>query len=156
MNSKNDDPAYDVVVIGCGLAGAAVANLLGQFQLRTLVLERDAEVYYSPRAIVLDDEVLRILQAMDFGEHLGDLTAPLENARYVNGAGRVLFDIPLTDQVTASGHPFVSAFYQPELERVLRAKLESYPSVTMQLGHEVVAHRTGCRSSPAHRARRGE
>jgi 3-(3-hydroxy-phenyl)propionate hydroxylase len=139
MNIKNDGPAYDVVVIGCGLAGAAVANLLGQLKLRTLVLERDAEVYYSPRAIVLDDEVLRILQAMGFGERLGELTAPLENARYVNGAGRVLFDIPLTEQATASDHPFVSAFYQPELERVLRAKLPSYPCVTMQLGQEVVS-----------------
>ena len=138
MNNKNDGPAYDVVVIGCGLTGAAVANLLGQRNLRTLVLERDAEVYYSPRAIVLDDEVLRILQAMDFGERLGDLTAPLENARYVNGAGRVLFDIPLTEQVTTSGHPFVSAFYQPELEMVLRAKLENYPTVTMRLRQEVL------------------
>lgn len=48
MNSKNDDPAYDVVVIGCGLAGAAVANLLGQLNLRTLVLERDDQLYPSP------------------------------------------------------------------------------------------------------------
>ena len=137
MNSKNDGPAYDVVVIGCGLAGATVANLLGQFKLRTLVLERDDQLYPSPRAIVLDDEVLRIVQAMDLGEYLGDLTAPLENARYVNGSGRKLFDIPLTDQVTASGHPIVSAFYQPELEQRLRAKLESYPTVTTQLGQEV-------------------
>jgi 3-(3-hydroxy-phenyl)propionate hydroxylase len=141
MSSTNDDAVYDydVVVIGCGLAGATVANLLGQYQLRTLVVERDLALFPSPRAIVFDDEIFRIMQAAGIGAQLADLTAPLEKARYINGAGRVLFDIPLKDVVTVSGHPVVSSFYQPELEELLRAKLDRYPTVTMRLGQEVQA-----------------
>ncbi len=137
MESESDEAVYDVVVIGCGLVGATVANLLGQLHLRTLVVERDPELYPAPRAIVLDDEALRILQAAGMAEHLGELTAPLERARYINGAGRVLFEIPLQDVVTAAGHPFVSAFRQPELEGLLRARLERSPTVTLRMGQEV-------------------
>ncbi len=139
MDSNSDKAIFDVVVIGYGLTGETVANLLGHSQLRTLVLERDTVLYPSPRAIVFDDEVLRILQAVGIGERLGELTAPLEWARYINGAGRVLVDIPLKEMVTDSGHPFVSAFYQPELEDALRAKLGGYPSVTVRTGQEVEA-----------------
>lgn len=136
MDSNTEDALYDVVVIGCGLVGAAVANLLGHFQLRTLVLERDNAVYPTPRAIVLDDEVLRILQALGIGERLAELTAPLEQARYINGAGRVLFDIPIKETVTVSGYPLVNAFYQPEMEEILRAALHRHPTVTMRMGQE--------------------
>ena len=137
MDSMSDAAVYDVVVIGCGLAGATVANLLGQYQLHTLVIERDRVPHPTPRAIVFDDEVFRIMQAIGIGAQLADLTAPLEQARYINGAGRVLFDIPLKEIVTVSGHPLVSSFYQPELEELLRARLDGYPTVTVRLGQEV-------------------
>jgi 3-(3-hydroxy-phenyl)propionate hydroxylase len=86
---------------------------------------------------VLDDEALRILQAIGMGEQLGELTAPLEQARYINGSGHLLLDIPLKDTAAVSGHPFVNAFYQPELEGVLRTKLARFPSVTLRTGQEV-------------------
>ena len=139
MDGMGNDATFDVVVIGCGLTGATAANLLGQLGLRTLVLERDTALYPSPRAIVFDDEVLRILQAIGIGEQLGKLTAPLERAQYINGAGRVLVDIPLKEMVTVTGHPFVSAFYQPEMELLLRTRLGDFPSVTVRTGHEVEA-----------------
>jgi 3-(3-hydroxy-phenyl)propionate hydroxylase len=137
MDSSSDEAVYDVVVIGCGLVGATVANLLGQYRLRTLVLERDPAVYVAPRAIVFDHEVFRILQAAGIGEQVAKQTAPLENARYINGAGRVLFDIPLKDVVTVSGHPFVNSFYQPELEELLRTTLGHHPGVTLKTWQEV-------------------
>lgn len=137
MDSTSDEAVYDVVVIGCGLVGATVANLLGHDQLRTLVLERDLALFPAPRAIVFDDEIFRIMQAVGIGAQLADLTAALEQARYINGAGRVLFDIPLKETVTVSGHPFVSAFYQPELEGLLRATLDRHTTVTLRVGQEV-------------------
>jgi 3-(3-hydroxy-phenyl)propionate hydroxylase len=137
MDTNGEDAIYDVVVIGCGLVGATIANLLGNYRLRTLVLERDPAVYVAPRAIVFDHEVFRILQAAGIGERLAEVTAPLENARYINGAGRVLFDLPLKDLVTVSGHPFVNSFYQPELEELLRANLGHHPGVTLRTWQEV-------------------
>ncbi len=153
MDSNSDEAVYDVVVIGCGLVGATVANLLGHYQLRTLVLERDLALFPAPRAIVFDDEIFRIMQAAGIGAQLADLTAALEQARYINGAGRVLFDIPLKETVTVSGHPFVSACFQPELEGLLRSTLDRHTTVTLRVGQEVqsIAQDADCGAS--HRAR---
>ena len=39
------EPVFDVAIIGYGPAGATLANLLGQYGLATVVLEKDAEIY---------------------------------------------------------------------------------------------------------------
>jgi len=52
----------DVLVCGLGPVGATLANLLGRHGVRTLVIDKDTEIFRAPRAIVLDNEALRILQ----------------------------------------------------------------------------------------------
>jgi 3-(3-hydroxy-phenyl)propionate hydroxylase len=52
----------DVAIIGCGPAGATLANLLGARGLQVLVLERDAHIYPLPRAIHFDGEVMRVFE----------------------------------------------------------------------------------------------
>jgi 3-(3-hydroxy-phenyl)propionate hydroxylase len=42
---------FDLALIGCGPAGATLANLLGQYGLSVLVLEREPDIYALPRAI---------------------------------------------------------------------------------------------------------
>ncbi len=53
-----------VVIVGAGPVGLAAANLLGMAGIETLVVERNAGVYEFPRAIALDDEGLRVCQAL--------------------------------------------------------------------------------------------
>jgi len=53
---------FDVAIIGYGPAGATLANLLGQYGLSVLVLEREAEIYPLPRAIHFDGEVMRVFE----------------------------------------------------------------------------------------------
>ena len=61
--TKQTFPAEaDVVLAGLGPVGAAAANLLGRYGVRTLVLEKSDDIFMAPRAIVLDNEALRILQ----------------------------------------------------------------------------------------------
>ena len=54
----------DVLIIGCGPVGATLANLLGQQGHSVAVAEMHAEIYDKPRAINLDQEALRTLQAI--------------------------------------------------------------------------------------------
>lgn len=61
-----------VVVVGAGPTGLAAANLLGKAGIATLVIERRAGVSDIPKAIALDDEGLRICQAMGRGLALRD------------------------------------------------------------------------------------
>ena len=52
----------DVVIVGYGPVGAAMAGLLGRYGVRTLVIDRADDIFMAPRAIALDNEALRILQ----------------------------------------------------------------------------------------------
>src|SRR5208283_682301 len=61
--SPADIPSdIDVLVVGYGPVGAAIVNLLGLYGVRTLVIDKDKDIFTAPRAIALDNEALRILQ----------------------------------------------------------------------------------------------
>ena len=121
----------DVLLVGLGPVGAALANLLGRYGVNVLAIDQATEVFKAPRAIALDNEALRILQMAGVGEHdfakvaipQVQMHSPLFGrfAR-MNTAGQI------------DGHPMLVTFYQPELEEVLRKKLAQYPNVQIVLG----------------------
>jgi 3-(3-hydroxy-phenyl)propionate hydroxylase len=121
----------DVLVVGLGPVGAALANLLGRYGIRVLAIDKSTEIFAKPRAISLDNEALRILQLV--GVRDGEFaTVAIPEVQYhsplfglfarINSAGII------------DGHPALVTFYQPELEQVLRAKLAQHPTVAIRLG----------------------
>jgi 3-(3-hydroxy-phenyl)propionate hydroxylase len=121
----------DVLVVGMGPVGAALAQLLNRHGTRTLVIDQATEVFMAPRAIALDNEALRVLQMCGLEEDAFDKVAIPE----------VRMHSPLFGQysraVTAGsmdGHPRLVTFYQPQLERVLREQLKDSRHVTVALG----------------------
>lgn len=121
----------DVLLVGMGPVGAALANLLGRHGVRVFVVDQARTIFEKPRAIALDNEALRILQWVGIQD--GDLqTVAIPQVQYhsplfgcfakVNTAGII------------DGHPMLVTFYQPELEQMLRQKVATYPSVQVRLG----------------------
>src|SRR3974377_1206251 len=66
--TEMDDPGYEVCIVGCGPAGATLANLLGLCGVSVLVLEREGAAYPLPRAVHFDDEVMRVLQTIGLAD----------------------------------------------------------------------------------------
>ena len=62
-----------VLVIGAGPVGLAAANLLAARGVPVVLVERNPTTSDEAKAISLDDESLRTLQAADKGLHLGAL-----------------------------------------------------------------------------------
>jgi 3-(3-hydroxy-phenyl)propionate hydroxylase len=126
-------PAFDVdvLVVGLGPVGAALANLLGRYGVRVLAIEKATEIFTKPRAIALDNEALRILQLVGVRE--GEFsTVAIPQVQYHSPLfGR--FARMNTARIV-DGHPMLVTFYQPELEQLLRAKLAQLPNVLVQLG----------------------
>ena len=69
MNAPSP-PYFSIVIVGAGPTGLTMGNLPGMFGIDVLILEHNAGSCDLPRAISLDDEDLRICQAMGLSHDL--------------------------------------------------------------------------------------
>lgn len=129
----------DVVIVGYGPVGQLLAILLGQLGLRVVVLERWAEAYPLPRAVHFDHEIARVLQGAGVMEALAGRTEPVSIYEWRNAAGEILLRFGRETGSAVSGWPESNMFSQPELERILDARVRSLAGVTVLRGCEVVA-----------------
>ena len=124
-----------VIVIGAGPTGVSTAIMLGRRGVRCLVLERKRAVYPLPRAVHFDDEVFRIFAGMGLADEVAEISRPIPGMRLTDPAHRVLAEI--NREAIHYGYPQANLFDQPNLERVLRAALGTYPSVELRGGADV-------------------
>ena len=129
--------AYDVAIVGYGPVGQALAILLGQRGWRVGVFEKQPQAYPLPRAVHFDHEVGRILQACGVAEEVRGRTESGDVYEWRNAAGETLLRFG-SREAGLSGWPDANMFAQPDLERVLDARVQALPSVTVERGSEVV------------------
>ena len=128
-----------VVIIGCGPVGAMLANLLGLLGISVVVLEREQEIFSLPRAVHMDDEIMRLLQTAGLAQAMAPLVNLSIGMKFVDAKGRLLLDWPRPQQLGPQGwHPSYR-FHQPELEQVLRAGLGRFARVELRFDTEVFA-----------------
>ncbi|WP_207946791.1 bifunctional 3-(3-hydroxy-phenyl)propionate/3-hydroxycinnamic acid hydroxylase [Actinomadura sp. 7K507] len=125
-----------VIVVGAGPTGLMLANLLGRSGVRTLIIEQLHDLIDYPRAIGIDDEALRSMQAIDLVERILPHTVPQHMVRAVNARGRIIAEIaPRTDEFGWSRR---NGFIQPLVDRELLAGLGRFPHVQVRFGQELV------------------
>lgn len=121
----------DVLMVGHGPVGAAMANLLGRYGVNVLCIDQATEIFTAPRAIALDNEALRILQMAGVQEDDFAKIAIAQVQMHSPLFGRFA-RMNTANQI--DGHPMLVTFFQPELEAVLRKKLAAYTQVRVSLG----------------------
>lgn len=123
----------DVTILGGGPVGCTLALALADMGVSTVVIDRDREPYQLPRAIVMDDEILRAFHDHGMGEWLGENTSRLERGDFLgpDDALAIGGDIP---EVGLQGVPPVVCHYQPDLDTMLRAEVERRGSL-VRWGH---------------------
>lgn len=129
-----------VVVIGAGPVGLCAANLLGTYGVPCLVLERRRVASVLPRAILVDDEAMRTLQAVGLDEAFSKLVTPGRGARYYDENGEPFAEVgagPRNFGFAKRAH-----FFQPDLEALLlgalRERHETALGSAALFGHQVV------------------
>lgn len=127
-----------VVIIGGGPVGVTAALLLARHGVHSLILERHRDIYPLPRAVVVDDEIRRILQSVGVHEEFAALARPAPGLRLLDARRRVITEFPRSLH-GHHGFPQTSMFNQPELERLLRDALARHPECELSSGVEVVS-----------------
>lgn len=129
----------DVVIAGFGPTGATLAALLGKAGIKTLVVERDLEVYRQPRAAHFDHEIMRIWQKLGIAEAVLPSTRAMYEYEFRNAAGDILLRFDQRGIEAPSGWAPSYMFHQPALEEALRARVAREKTVDVRLGAALTA-----------------
>jgi 3-(3-hydroxy-phenyl)propionate hydroxylase len=110
----------DVLVVGGGPTGVTLALLLARRGVRTLVIDKEADIYPLPRAAHIDHEIVRIFQELGLAQSV--LTACRSAQRYdfLTAKGEVLLRFDGMDRIGPGGWPAGNMVHQPSIEARLR------------------------------------
>ena len=128
---------FDIVIIGAGPVGLTMANTLGLYGVKVLVVEKLDQIIDYPRAIGIDDEALRTLQTAGLAQQVQAHITPDHWMRFVTADGRCFASIePRTDEFGWSRR---NAFIQPQIDNILHQGLARFPHVRVLFGHQLAS-----------------
>ncbi len=132
------DVIHDVIQIGYGPVSEVLAIALGRQGRRVAVFERWTQRYALPRAVCIDHEMHRMLQAIGMAEALPLVSHPAPPYRMMNADWQELLTVDWS-AASISGGPAVHFVHQPTLEEMFDATVRSLPSVEVHVGWEAMA-----------------
>ncbi|WP_414157468.1 bifunctional 3-(3-hydroxy-phenyl)propionate/3-hydroxycinnamic acid hydroxylase [Pseudomonas sp. BNK-15] len=146
---------YDLIIVGMGPVGATAANLAGLWGLKTLALDKAEGIYENPRAMGLDHEVMRAFDNIGLADRIASHVMPYRASHYLSSGARLIKRIDAAKPPYLLGWSPNYVFSQPPVERALRARIEDFNSVEIQLGCEVLEIEHGSPSQVRLRDRDG-
>ena len=128
---------WPVIVVGAGPTGLTLACLLARYGVKVLLIERDDTTVQEPRAVSIDDEALRTMQAAGvIDDILPDIVLGYGSHYYTPTGSCFLRVQPNTREF---GYPRRNAFRQPLLQARLRDHLATQPNACLCFNTEVIA-----------------
>ncbi|MBV8221374.1 MAG: bifunctional 3-(3-hydroxy-phenyl)propionate/3-hydroxycinnamic acid hydroxylase, partial [Solirubrobacterales bacterium] len=124
---------FDVAIVGYGPVGQALAALLGRAGHRVVAFERFGEIYRLPRAVHLDHEIMRLVQALGLAEVLADELVPVRDYQWFGADGELLMRFEPRSPAP-SGWEGDYMFFQPELERAIDGHACTPAGVSVERG----------------------
>ncbi len=127
---------WPVIVVGAGPTGLTLGCLLARYGTDVLLIERNPATVQEPRAVSIDDESLRTMQAVGIiNELVPKLVLGYGSEYFSVGRRRFLKVKPTTLEY---GYPRRNAFRQPMLERMLRDHFQRLPHAMAWFETELV------------------
>jgi len=126
------DRSVPILIVGGGPCGLTLANLLGLYGTCAMLVERNVSTVKEPRAVSIDDESLRTMQAVGLSDIVLGSAVPGYGSDYLMPDGRCFLTVEPKDQ--PFGYPRRNAFRQPNLESQLRSGLSRFPTIEALFG----------------------
>ncbi len=127
----------EVLICGLGPVGQLLALLLGGYGVSVIAVDEAHEPYPLPRAAVIDDEVLRIFQAVGLDSAVLRDAQPQKAVTFVTNRGRKVE--VLRPESGDLGHPPLVSIHQPSMERTMVAALAERNIADVRWGTRVEA-----------------
>ena len=127
MKSEN---AWPVVVVGAGPTGLTTANLLARYGVDVLLVERNESTVQEPRAVSIDDESLRTMQAIGVVDEVVSRVVLGYGSEYFSAGGSCFLRVRPTAK--EYGYPRRNAFRQPVFEQQLRDYFSTHARMKTQ------------------------
>ena len=129
-------PSFPVVIVGAGPTGLVLAHLLAVAGVKVLLLERGPGTVDEARAVTIDDESLRTLQATGVLHRLLPTITLGYGVHYYSWRNRLFARIEPSSR--EHGYPKRNAFRQQLLVKQLCEALAEHPHVEVRFNHELV------------------
>ncbi|KAI1767047.1 monooxygenase-like protein [Hypoxylon sp. FL1150] len=130
----------EVVIVGAGPAGLALALSLAKFNIHSVILEKDLEITKDPRGVYLTHDAVRILWTLGLGDSLKEighepLTVNFHTTSFVNSPFHILH---LNGDKYWQTIPNAMLHIQPKLESAMREKVMAAPCCDLRRGCTVM------------------
>ncbi|KAL3466165.1 hypothetical protein BJX64DRAFT_284744 [Aspergillus heterothallicus] len=130
----------DVVIVGGGPSGLVLGLFLAQYQVKSIILEKERDVTTDPRGVVLTGDALRSLTKLGLGKRMAWIGQELGSLNFHKST--ILNDpfltIPLKTDILEHALPTTILQSQPRLELSLRDLIKTSEFCTLQSSCEVV------------------
>lgn len=123
MSSNQFDA--DVAIIGYGPTGVAAANILGKHGIKTVIFEKDKDLYSRARAVTVSDWTMHCFQSIGLDDAIAKDMDETAGLRWVKYDGTEILRMKFPPSILGK-HPTSYAIYQPKMEETLRRGLERY------------------------------
>src|SRR5271166_1024569 len=134
-----DEEIHDVLVVGGGPVGLAMAAMLGRARHKVALFERWPTRYGLPRVGGIDAEMMRIFHSLGMGGHWFDDIIYARSYSWHGINGEELQDLRRgRPELEVSGWPGFVMQYQPYLEDELTKIIELLPTAELNRGWEVL------------------
>jgi len=127
----------DVAIVGAGPVGLMAANLLGAEGIATLVIEQNGLTSDQPKAVIVDDEHMRLIDRMGLMEAARPhLTATYFGIHFYSPLGFEL--VKAEGFLTPNGFGNRNSVSQPMLEKLLLEGTRRYASVSVRFQCQLI------------------
>ena len=123
----------DVLIVGYGPVGQAMAAMLARRGHRVAAYERYAEIYRLPRAVYFDDEMMQVWQSLGIADELADDVLPASAYNWFGADGELIVKMELASPGRSGWEPGYT-FFQPNLEAALDRAVRALPSAAVHRG----------------------
>ncbi|MES2945188.1 MAG: bifunctional 3-(3-hydroxy-phenyl)propionate/3-hydroxycinnamic acid hydroxylase [Pseudomonadota bacterium] len=126
---------FDLIIVGYGPTGLALASLLGQKGHSIAVVERWPALYGLPRLTHIDGETARLISlAATDGDHALRESWATPHYNWQNGKGQLLFDVAASNQRRMLWDDHISV-HQPHIEEAIHERIATLANVQLYRGY---------------------